>query len=219
MRPSVMAAASEFFEILLTTNFSEGGNDEIVAKEIKGTCLKMIIDFCHTGHIALNEENVSDIAAAAASMELTLLERKCYQYLELRCSDDSLLLSLKSADKCDIKNLHKKHMSRSREYFEEVPALTCGFHQPLNVCSKPSMRGKTACNIMCAFKSTMSSSVLELRTFDFQSSSWTDFKTITSPVVSRCVYQRGNFILFEKENNRFSRVSYQRNDPMYELAA
>lgn len=75
-----MAAASECFKSYFGSQFEEGWNKEVVLKEFDGPMLKLIIDFCYTGRVAVTEANVNDIRAAASSLKLTALEQKIHGF-------------------------------------------------------------------------------------------------------------------------------------------
>lgn len=76
----ILIAASKYFEALLGPSFYEGDHDEFTLYGVDGATLKMIVDFCYTGHISLTDENVGKILAIASSVQLDLLEAKCQQF-------------------------------------------------------------------------------------------------------------------------------------------
>lgn len=117
-----MAASSEYFHTIFAM-FSEERSDEIVIKDMLGSMLKLIIDFCYTGRITLTEENVDAILTVASDLEITVLEQQCEQFWEKNFNDDDLPLvfTLMRADRYDLKNIRQKSMELICEGFENVP--------------------------------------------------------------------------------------------------
>lgn len=115
---NIMAASSEYFRDMFKAN---PGNNELTIKAIGGSLLKLIIGFCYTGRIALTEENVDDIMAAASTMQLTMLEQKCNQFWEMNFSDSNLVFTLLRADKFDLEDLRKETLKKICNDFENIP--------------------------------------------------------------------------------------------------
>lgn len=112
----VMAAASEYFKTLFGLNFQDGRENEMFLREIDGSMLKLIIDFCYTGHIILTEANVNDILEAASCMELTKLERKCHEFSEIMFFGNNLITI-----PYDLKKLRQKSLKAICKVFGNVP--------------------------------------------------------------------------------------------------
>lgn len=117
----VMAAASEYFKSLFGPKFEDYRHDEIVFNELDGSTLKMIIDFCYIGRIALTEANVNEVLAAATSMELPRLEQRCREFWDINLSNGHFVTTLLHADKYDMKNLRKNSIKAVCENFENIP--------------------------------------------------------------------------------------------------
>lgn len=113
-----MAASGEYFRDLFKANPE---NKELTIKDIGGSMLKLIIGFCYSGRIALTEENVDDIMAAASTFKLTTLEKKCNQFWEMNFSDSNLVFTLLRADKFDLEDLRKETLKKICNDFENIP--------------------------------------------------------------------------------------------------
>lgn len=59
----------------------ESDLQEIVLKEIHGNELRLIIDYCYTGFIQINEENVYRLLEASSKMEFNNIEMRCAQVI------------------------------------------------------------------------------------------------------------------------------------------
>lgn len=117
----VMAAASKYLKSLFGPKFEDYRYDEIVFNEIDGSTLKIIIDFCYTGRIALTEANVNEVLAAATSMELPKLEQKCREFWDINLSNGHLVSTLLHAEKYKLKDLRKKSIKAVCGNFENIP--------------------------------------------------------------------------------------------------
>lgn len=111
-----MAVASKHFQAQL-----DGGKDELVVKGVYGLMLKMIIEYCYTGRIAIYEENVNFIIAIASNLELIELEQRCREFWEINLSGNNAVTNLLNAEKYNLKDLRQKAIKRIRADFEEIP--------------------------------------------------------------------------------------------------
>lgn len=76
----VLSAASDYFLAMFTNEMKEKHQTEIVLKEIDGTALGNLIEYCYKGEIELNEDNVDGLLAAAHMFRFTELEQQCTEY-------------------------------------------------------------------------------------------------------------------------------------------
>lgn len=66
---------------MFTNNLREKNQAEIVLEEIHGDELKILMNFCYTGLIDINEINVYAILEAASRLEFDDIENECYNFL------------------------------------------------------------------------------------------------------------------------------------------
>lgn len=118
----VLIGASRYFEALLGPNFREGSNNEdIILPHIDGTTLRLVIDYCYTGRIDINNNNVNSIVCAASSMEFIELEQLCCQFLGQNLCTDNCIETFLLADKFSFDSLKRKAFLRILNHFENVP--------------------------------------------------------------------------------------------------
>lgn len=65
---------------MFIANATEKTEKEIILSQISGDNLKQLIDFCYTGVIDINLENVYELLEAASQIQLTYIEMKCKEY-------------------------------------------------------------------------------------------------------------------------------------------
>lgn len=115
-----MTAASKYFTASLGPNFREANHKEFVLDDTDGDTVKMIVDFCCTGHINLTEENINNIVTIASSVELDFLEEKCRQFLSDNLNINNSLETLLIADSYSI--LRQQAFQFICEAFESIPS-------------------------------------------------------------------------------------------------
>lgn len=119
---NVLSAASEYIAASLGSNFQENRKSEFVLNGADGETVKTIVDYCYTGKINLDGENVGRFLAIASSYELDLLERKCRRYYERNLSLNNCVEALMIADKYSHADLRQKALKFVSGSFENVPA-------------------------------------------------------------------------------------------------
>lgn len=116
-----MVAASPYFEALLGPNYKEAIESEVTFSDIDGNTLKAVIDFCYTGRIAITNENVGDIMAAASSKELVPLEKLCSKFWSENLDSNSCLNVLLEAEKYHLTELSKTSLRYICDNLAEIP--------------------------------------------------------------------------------------------------
>lgn len=117
-----MIATSSYFEALLGPNFLEGSSSsDIILPHIDGATLKLVIDYCYSGRIDINEDNVNNIVFAASSMELIELEKMCCHFWKEHLNTYNCIDIYTNADKYSFDSLKRKSFQTICNEFENVP--------------------------------------------------------------------------------------------------
>lgn len=66
---------------MFTNDLKEKHQTEITLKEIHGGNLKTIVDFCYSGRIEINEENMLGLLEIASRLEFTYIENECFRFI------------------------------------------------------------------------------------------------------------------------------------------
>lgn len=61
---------------------SESEQKKIILKNISGQALRLIIDYCYTGEIEINADNIETLLPAASQLEFVEIETECSKFLE-----------------------------------------------------------------------------------------------------------------------------------------
>lgn len=116
----VMVSASDYFHALLGPNFEEGTENEVLIGDVNGQTLKSIIDFCYSGEIGIQADNVESILAAASKMAMIDIETMCEQYLHRRLSIENLVDAFMLADKYSLVELRRRSFDELCRDFESA---------------------------------------------------------------------------------------------------
>lgn len=73
---------------MFLSGMNECEKSEIRLKYISGEALRLIIDYCYTGEIEINTENVEKLLSAASQLEFVEIEEECSKFLEILLKKD-----------------------------------------------------------------------------------------------------------------------------------
>lgn len=116
----ILIASSKYFKVFLGPKFPEGAANEIVVEDIDASTLKSILDFIYFGRIEITEGNVGNLIAAASSMELLVLGKRCGECWKTILSIENCVEVLLSADKYRLEDLWSNAVEFICEHFETV---------------------------------------------------------------------------------------------------
>lgn len=116
----ILFALSPYFRALLTSPLDESTQDVIRIEEIDGQTLEQLIDFCYTGEILINDENVVDIIAAASKIELIPVEQLCDEYLTKHLCLTNCLSSWLLAEQYSLVNVRTIALNMVQFEFVDV---------------------------------------------------------------------------------------------------
>lgn len=106
---------------MLGLNLSdESVQSELVLYETDGDNVRVIVDFCYTGHINLTEKNAETFLSIAQSFEFDLLERECLRFYAGQLSVNNFEDTLLIADKFNNAELREHVINFLCECFESV---------------------------------------------------------------------------------------------------
>ena len=66
----VLAANSLYFRSMFKQGFSEGDASDVTIKGIRGEPLKLLVDYCSTDKLLLNDDNVLDLYTTAIFLQI-----------------------------------------------------------------------------------------------------------------------------------------------------
>lgn len=104
----ILSGSSDYFRTMFTSLFAEGHQSEITLANVKGDALKQITDFCYTGEIQLNEENVQALIQAATEYLFPKIITACSEYMASLLCPENCIGFMDLAKRTDLKKLRTK---------------------------------------------------------------------------------------------------------------
>lgn len=101
----MLSASSGYFRSMFTGSFEESGKSEVTLASVKGDALKQIIDFCYTGEIQPNEENVQAIIEASTEYQFPKIISVCSEYMVSLLCPENCIDFMVFAKSYDLKDL------------------------------------------------------------------------------------------------------------------
>lgn len=87
----VLAAASDYFSAMFTLDMVEKYQKEIKLKSISGKALRLIVNYCYTGLIEINPDNVADLLGASSLLGFDKIKNECRKLFRRQLKSDPKL--------------------------------------------------------------------------------------------------------------------------------
>ncbi|XP_077968931.1 uncharacterized protein LOC144422877 [Styela clava] len=103
---TVLAASSEYFEAMFSSNLKEVHDGHVNMKDVNQDGIAQCIEFMYKGKADLRMENIQHILHASNLLRMVELTNLCFQFLEINISPVNCLSVINLArmyDHCDIK--------------------------------------------------------------------------------------------------------------------
>lgn len=124
MHSIVLAAASDYFQFIFSHHDKSVHLDFVDSKN-----LEAIIDFCYTGQVELNPENIECMSIAAHELKMLQLKSACSQYIESTVTVENSLQYALIAEKCGF--------GAAKELTQKFLTENCA-----NICESNDMNAK-----------------------------------------------------------------------------
>ncbi|OQR69674.1 actin binding protein-like, partial [Tropilaelaps mercedesae] len=77
----VLAASSAYFFAMFNGELAERNRSEVTLHSVDGLALQLIVDFCYTGEIVINQNNVQHLLPAANFLQVETVREACCKFL------------------------------------------------------------------------------------------------------------------------------------------
>lgn len=77
----VLAAASSYFNAMFTGDLKESRQDKVVLFGVEFSALEDLVNFCYTGRIEINVDNVQNLLSASSLLQLASVKQACVEFL------------------------------------------------------------------------------------------------------------------------------------------
>lgn len=116
----ILAACSPYFRAMFTGALSESSQTEVTIRDVDETAMDILIDFCYTSNIVVEESNVQTLLPAACLLQLAEIQDVCCEFLK-RQLDPSNCLGIRAfADTHACRELLRIADKFTQHNFQEV---------------------------------------------------------------------------------------------------
>ena len=77
----VLAAASSYFNAMFTGDLKESRQEKVVLFGVEFSALEDLVNFCYTGRIEINVDNVQNLLSASSLLQLASVKQACVEFL------------------------------------------------------------------------------------------------------------------------------------------
>ena len=116
----ILAACSPYFRAMFTGELAESRQTEVTIRDVDETAMEILVDFCYTAYIVVEESNVQTLLPAACLLQLQEIQDVCCEFLK-RQLDPSNCLGIRSvADTHACRDLLRIADKFTQHHFQEV---------------------------------------------------------------------------------------------------
>lgn len=116
----ILSACSPYFHAMFTGELAESRQTEVTIRDIDETAMELLIDFCYTSNITVEEGNVQTLLPAACLLHLAEIQDVCCEFLK-RQLDPSNCLGIRAfADTHACRDLLRIADKFTQHNFQEV---------------------------------------------------------------------------------------------------
>ena len=116
----ILSACSPYFHAMFTGELAESRQTEVTIRDIDENAMELLIDFCYTSTITVEEGNVQTLLPAACLLQLAEIQDVCCEFLK-RQLDPSNCLGIRAfADTHACRDLLRIADKFTQHNFQEV---------------------------------------------------------------------------------------------------
>jgi len=116
----VLSASSPYFHAMFTSELAESRQPEITIRDVDEVAMELLVDFCYTSSIAVEEGNVQTLLPAACLLQLVEIQDVCCEFLHKQLDPSNCLGIRAFADTHACKDLLRKADKYTQQHFAAV---------------------------------------------------------------------------------------------------
>merc|ERR1712141_659880 len=139
----ILAACSPYFRAMFTGELAESRQTEVTIRDVDETAMDILVDFCYTSYIVVEESNVQTLLPAACLLQLAEIQDVCCEFLK-RQLDPSNCLGIRAfadthacRDLLSIANKFTQH--NFQDVVEHEEFLLLPLNQLIDICSSDEL--------------------------------------------------------------------------------
>jgi kelch-like protein 20 len=87
----ILSASSPYFRAMFTNELAESRQSEITIRDIDETAMEMLVDFCYSSKITIDEKSVQTLLPAACLLQLQEVQDYCSEFLRTQLDPSNCL--------------------------------------------------------------------------------------------------------------------------------
>ncbi|XP_055703551.1 kelch-like protein diablo [Phlebotomus papatasi] len=116
----ILSACSPYFRAMFTGELEESRQTEVTIRDIDENAMELLIDFCYTSHIVVEESNVQTLLPAACLLQLAEIQDICCEFLKRQLDPTNCLGIRAFADTHSCRELLRIADKFTQHNFQEV---------------------------------------------------------------------------------------------------
>ncbi|XP_037072489.1 kelch-like protein 5 isoform X2 [Pollicipes pollicipes] len=116
----LLSAASPYFEVMFTHDVLEARAPVVELKQVDPDALQMVVDFCYTGCLELNEQTVELLLTTASLLQLSQIQTACCHFLEKQLHPSNCIGIGLFAERQGCQKLHRSVQRFTADKFVDV---------------------------------------------------------------------------------------------------
>lgn len=116
----VLTACSPYFRAMFNSEMTESRQTEITIKDVDEQAMEMMMDFCYSASITIEEANVQTLLPAACLLQLQEIQDVCCDFLKKQLDPSNCLGIRAFADTHACRDLLRIADKFTQQYFQDV---------------------------------------------------------------------------------------------------
>lgn len=116
----ILSACSPYFRAMFCLELEESRQTEVTIRDIDENAMELLIDFCYTSHIIVEESNVQTLLPAACLLQLGEIQDICCEFLKRQLDPTNCLGIRAFADTHSCRELLRIADKFTQHNFQEV---------------------------------------------------------------------------------------------------
>ncbi|CAI9533289.1 unnamed protein product [Staurois parvus] len=117
---AVLALCSQYFHAMFTGDFQECISAHVEIKEVDADLMETLINFCYTGHLTINQNNVEGLIRISNQLHFPAVRKVCIRYLQQQMDATNCLGIWEFGETHGCPEVTAKAWSFLQENFEAV---------------------------------------------------------------------------------------------------
>ncbi|CAF1190894.1 unnamed protein product [Adineta steineri] len=129
---AILSACSPYFKAMFTGELAESRQTEIIIHDIDECAMELLIDYCYTSRIVVDEKNVQTLLPAACILQIEEVQLTCCEFLQKQLDPSNCLGIRAFADTHSCRELLRIADHYTQQHFIDVKESEEFLFLPIN---------------------------------------------------------------------------------------